>query len=106
MLIDKISKLRRSSFLRHNAIFFFGSVAVGAINYAYYPILGRMMDPTAFGELQVLVSLFLQFTIFLNVLGMITINIVTNYKDSEKAHRMIFEIEKLSAYATLVILVA
>ncbi len=106
MVMSVIHTIKQSSFLKHNAVFFFGSVAVGAINYAYYPILGRMMDPTAFGELQVLVSLFLQFTIFLNVLGMITINIVTNYKDSKKAHRMIFEIEKLSAYAALIILVA
>jgi O-antigen/teichoic acid export membrane protein len=96
--------LRQSSFLKHNAIFFFGSIAVGALNYLYYPVLGRLLPPAAFGEIQVLVSLFLQFTIFLNVLTLITVNIAVNYKDSEKAHRMIFELEKLASYFALALL--
>lgn len=99
-----IDTFRQSSFLRHNAVFFFGSVAVGALNYAYYPILGRLMTPGAFGEIQVLVSLFLQFTIFLNVLGMITVNITANYKDQAKAHRIIFELEKFAAYVSMGVL--
>jgi O-antigen/teichoic acid export membrane protein len=97
--------LKQSNFLRHNAVFFFGSVAVGALNYAYYPILGRLMSPAEFGEIQVLVSLFLQFTIFLNVLGMITINITANYDSTAKAHRMIYELEKLAVFIAMAILV-
>lgn len=101
----KLAKgLTQGSFLRHNIVFFFGSVVVGVINYAYYPVLGRMMDPASFGEIQVLVSFFLQFTIFLNVLSMITVNITTNYIDTKKAHRIIFELEKLAAYGALAIL--
>ena len=96
--MELIRNLKQSSFLKHNAIFFFGSVAVGVLNYAYYPILGRLMEPAAFGELQVLVSLFLQFTIFLNVLGMITVTITANYADKRTAHRVIFELEKLASY--------
>jgi O-antigen/teichoic acid export membrane protein len=99
-----LTKIKQSNFLKHNAVFFFGSVAVGALNYIYYPILGRLLPPAAFGEIQVLVSLFLQFTIFLNVLTLITINIAVNYKDSAKAHRMMFELEKLSSYFALGIL--
>lgn len=102
--MELIRKLKQSSFLKHNAIFFFGSVAVGVLNYAYYPILGRLMEPAAFGELQVLVSLFLQFTIFLNVLGMITVTITANYSDKQTAHRVIFELEKLAAYLAVGIL--
>ncbi len=93
-----IEQVKRSDFLKHNAIFFIGSVAVGALNYAYYPVLGRLMDPAMFGEVQVLISLFLQFTIFLNVLSMITVNITVNHADSQKAHRIIFELEKLAVY--------
>jgi O-antigen/teichoic acid export membrane protein len=103
--MKSIATLRQSKFLRYNAVFFFGSIAVGALNYAYYPILGRLMPPAAFGEIQVLVSLFLQFTIFLNVLSLITVNIAANYNDTEKAHRMIFELEKLSSYVAVGILV-
>ena len=98
-------KIFQSSFLKHNAIFFIGSVLVGALNYAYYPILGRLMSPAEFGEIQVLVSLFLQFTIFLNVLGMITINITANYDSTAKAHRMIYELEKLAVYIAVGILI-
>ena len=99
-----IATLHRSDFLRHNAVFFFGSVVVGALNYAYYPILGRLMEPPAFGEVQVLISLFLQFTILLNVLSMITVNITVNHIESNTAHRIIFELEKLMAYVALIIL--
>jgi O-antigen/teichoic acid export membrane protein len=98
-------KVFQSSFLKHNAIFFIGSVLVGALNYAYYPILGRLMSPVEFGEIQVLVSLFLQFTIFLNVLGMITINITANYDSTAKAHRMIYELEKLAVFIAVGILI-
>lgn len=99
-----LSKIFQSNFLKHNAIFFFGSVLVGALNYAYYPVLGRLMSPADFGEIQVLVSLFLQFTIFLNVLGMITINITANYDSTAKAHRMIYELEKLAVLVAVAIL--
>lgn len=93
--------LKRSSFLKHNAVFFFGSVAVGALNYLYYPILGRLMSPAEFGEVQVVVTLFLQFTIFLNVLSVITVTISVNYKNTKKAHRIMFELEKLASYCVL-----
>lgn len=99
-----IHRFRKSSFLKHNAVFFVGSVVVGALNYLYYPVLGRLMEPAAFGELQVLVSLFLQFTIFLNVLSMMTVTIMAKYTQPNKAHRILFEIEKLAVYCSLGIL--
>jgi O-antigen/teichoic acid export membrane protein len=99
-----IAQLKQSEFLRHNAVFFVGSVFVGILNYLYYPILGRLMDPAEFGEVQTLVSLFLQFTILLNVLSMITVTIVTNYPDKKAAHTMIFELEKITAYLAFALL--
>jgi O-antigen/teichoic acid export membrane protein len=85
-------------------IFLAGSVLVGALNYLYYPLIGRLVSPAAFGEIQTLVSLFLQFTIFLNVLGMITVNIMANYTNKEKAHKLIVELEKFAAYLSLFLL--
>lgn len=99
-----LATLRSSDFLRNNAIFFAGSVLVGALNYLYYPLIGRLVSPATFGEIQTLVSLFLQFTIFLNVLGMITVNIMANYSNKEKAHQMIVELEKFAAYLSLFLL--
>lgn len=59
------------------------------------------MEPAAFGEVQTLVSLFLQFTIFLNVLSMLTVTIVANYANTARAHHVIFELEKLASYVAL-----
>jgi O-antigen/teichoic acid export membrane protein len=51
-------QLRSSDFLRQNAILFVGSLAVSVLNYAYYPVLGRLLKVEEFGEVQVLISLF------------------------------------------------
>lgn len=105
ILVDKFLGLRTSSFFRHNAIFFVGSVGVGALNYLYYPILGRILSPVAFGEVQTLVSFFLQLSIFLTVLGLVTVNISANYEDVPKRNRVIFDLERIALAVSLVLLV-
>jgi O-antigen/teichoic acid export membrane protein len=94
--MDILKRLKQSAFIRHNAIFFFGSVGVGVLNYLYYPVLARLLEPASFGEVQTLVSLFLQLTVFMQVLNMVVVNVVINYKNAEKANRTIFELEKLA----------
>lgn len=106
MVSAVISNLRKSSFLRHNAIFFVGSVAVGVLNYVYYPVLGRLLDIESYGEVQALVSLFLQMTIFLTVLSQVTVNIVANYSDEEQKRRVVFELEKLALMFFSILFVA
>jgi len=88
MFRSVLTAVRSSSFVRHNAIFFFGSVAVGVLNYVYYPILGRMLSVEAYGEVQALVSLFLQMLVFLVVMSQVTINVVANYTDEDKKRRV------------------
>ncbi len=95
--------LRGNQFLRHNAVFFAGSVAVGALNYLYYPVLGRLLTPGTFGEVQTLVSLFLQLGVFLTVISMVIVNIVANYQQP-KRDRFVFEFEKLALLASVVLL--
>lgn len=102
--MELLQRLRHSTFLRHNLIFFIGSVGVGVLNYLYYPILGRLMEPAAFGEVQALVSLFLQFTIFLNVLSMVTVNVVTNYSNRGKLNQVVYELEKIASWLAVGIL--
>jgi len=104
--MDKIRGLRQSPFFRHNAVFFAGSVGVGALNYLYYPILGRMLSPAAFGEVQTLVSFFLQLTIFLTVLGLVTTNISANYENVEQRNRVIFDLERIALVVSFVLLAA
>ncbi|MGH8465889.1 MAG: hypothetical protein ACRER5_17235, partial [Pseudomonas sp.] len=112
-----VQRLRSSDFLRHNLIVFVGSIAISAINYLYYPVLGRLLEPAAFGEVQTVISLFLQVAIFLNVLALLTVNIVTNYDsddesgagnaaDRQKAQQTIFELERMALVVGVVGLLA
>lgn len=101
-----VAPLRRSTFLKHNAIFFVGAAAMGLLNYLYYPVMGRLLPPDRFGEVQALVSLFAQITIFLNVLSLLTVNIVANYSDTARRNRVIMELEKLAIFISGVIVLA
>jgi len=103
--VGMFERARHSRFLRHNSIFFIGAAAVGVLNYLYYPIMGRFLDTVSFGEVQTLISLFLQITIFLSVLGLVTINVVTNYKSVHERNLVVLELEKLGLYFGLVLLV-
>jgi len=94
-----------SDFLRHNIIFFAGSIAVGALNYLYYPIVGHLLTPAVFGEVQTLISLFLQVTIFLSVLGLVTIHIVANYSSDNRKNAVVLEFEKLALYIAIGLLI-
>lgn len=99
-----IRQIRRSQFLRDNAIYLIGSIVVGALNYLYYPVLGRLLPPSAFGEVQTLVSLFLQLSIFLSVLGLVTVNIVANYQDEAERNALVLEFEKLALVISMALL--
>ncbi|HTE58284.1 MAG TPA: oligosaccharide flippase family protein [Verrucomicrobiae bacterium] len=101
-----LQHVKKSEFIRHNAIYFVGSLTIGALNYLYYPVVGRLLQPSAFGEVQTLVSLFLQIGIFMTVLGMLTINIITNYQSSQQRNRVITELEKLSLLIGIVFFAA
>lgn len=101
-----LRQVRKSQFLRDNAIYLIGSIVVGVLNYVYYPVLGRMLAPSAFGEVQTLVSLFLQISIFLSVLGLITVNVVANYQDEQARNAVVLEFEKLAFVISVALLLA
>lgn len=105
LVVRLLTRASRSRFLRHNGIFFFGAAAVGALNYVYYPVIGRLLDPVSFGEVQALISLFLQITIFLSVMGLVTITVVTNYGSAVRRNAVVLELERLGFYAGLLLLV-
>jgi O-antigen/teichoic acid export membrane protein len=100
-----IDRILRSEFVRHNAIYLAAAVVVGGLNYLYYPVLGRLMDPVAFGEIQTLVSLFLQATAYLTVMGLVTVHIVANRSGSRGTNYLLSELEKLATLIGLAVLV-
>lgn len=104
-----LSLLRRvfsSGFIRANSLFFFAALLVGALNYLYYPVLGRMLAPAAFGEVQTLVSLFLQFTAFLSGLSVLAVTLVANARQNKETQAIIIEFERVALVASAGLLLA
>lgn len=104
-MVAKVKALFGGPFFRQNAVFFIGSLLVGGFNYIYYPVLGRLMEPGAYGEVQAVVALFMQLLIFLGVLSQVTVNVVANYTDETHKQRVIFELEKVAFMISLGLLV-
>lgn len=65
-------------FWRNNAIFLAGSLFVAFLNYLYYPVLGRLMDVSNFGEIQALLSIFNLIGMALVAFQIVVINISAN----------------------------
>lgn len=59
-----------------------GSMVVAVLNYLYHPVLSRLMDVAHFGEVQALLSLYLQATAVLGVFGLVALNIFSNQKEN------------------------
>ncbi len=101
-MLTKLSNLAKTmksnDFIRHNAIYFIGSLAISALNYLYYPVLGRLLPLESFGELQVLISLFTQMTIFVTVLTLVSTNIISNETDTDVVNKTVSELEKITLY--------
>lgn len=93
--------LQGNTFLRQNAVFFAGSVVIGATNYLYYPVLGRLLDPIAFGDVQALMAMYMQLALLLTVLSQVSVNVAANYQDESKRLATLFELEKLAFVLSL-----
>ncbi len=101
-------RLQTNEFLRHHLIFFIGSLIAAALNYLFYPILGRLMDVVHFGETQVLVSLFMQTTILFTVTTIVITHIVANdqvLKVKKSNDKVVAEFEKLMIWLSLGIMI-
>ena len=95
---NMFNKVFQDKFLRHNFIFFCGSILVAFFNYLYHPILSRMMDVESFGEVQALISLFLLFSMVIGVFRTIVINIVANAQEIKEKQELILMLQKVGLY--------
>lgn len=68
-------------------------------------MLGRLLKIEAYGEVQILISLFLQLTIFLTVLSQVTVNVIANYKDDATKHKVVFELEKFGLFLSFIVFI-
>jgi len=94
------SAAKNSPFVKHNAIFFLGSMGVAFFNYIYYPILGHMLAPSDFGEVQALLSLFLQGAIFLNIITYLTIHITVNSETETERDATLSSLERFTYFVS------
>ena len=76
----KLRSYLRDDFLRHNVVFFFGSLMVAVLNYLYHPVMSRMLSVEDFGEVQVLFSIFGLVAVPLSIFNIIALNLYTNHK--------------------------
>lgn len=88
-----VKKIRNDRFLKNNIIFFIGSLIVAFLNYLYYPILGRVLSLSSFGEVQVVVTILLQLTIFLTVFSYIVMNVLSNHPDGAERDSLLNKLE-------------
>ncbi len=77
-MVNRLRSIVQDDFIRHNAVFFVGSMLVAVLNYLYHPIMSRMMSVEDFGEVQALFSLLTQLGIPLGIFNMIALNLYTN----------------------------
>ncbi len=93
---SRLFALLRDDFVRHNAVFFVGSMTVAVLNYLYHPIMSRMMSVEDFGEVQVLFSLLSQIGIPLGIFSMIALNLYAN--DHDHTSPSVRQFSLLTAY--------
>jgi O-antigen/teichoic acid export membrane protein len=101
-IVQAVWAARENAFYRHNALFWAASLGVSTLNYLYYPVLGRLLDPTSFGETQTIISFFTQAGAFFQVLGLVSIGIITKYSDERERERLTNEISRLALILSLV----
>lgn len=91
-----VKSFMEQDFIRHNAVFFVGSLAIAVFNYVYYPVISRMVSVPDFGEIQALISIFMQLGIVLTAFGYVVTNIINNTKNSAESVKVIIRLEQLT----------
>jgi O-antigen/teichoic acid export membrane protein len=66
------------------------------LNYIFHPMLGRLLSPTEFGDIQALLSLVAQSAIIFGAFSIIAVNITTNTSDLTLRDAIITELQKIA----------
>lgn len=100
-----IRALLRDKFIVDNATFFTGSMIVAILNYAFHPVMSRLMTAEDFGEVQALISLTYFSSILLTICGTMIVNITANDAacSSMQCNKTVSQIYKLSVYIIVIV---
>jgi O-antigen/teichoic acid export membrane protein len=96
-----IKNLKQDTFLKSYTTYFIGSMIVAVLNYAFHPILGRLMNPSDFGDIQAFISLLAQSAIIFVAFSVVVVNITTNTENSYERNAIISELQKIALWITL-----
>ncbi len=69
---------------------------VAFLNYVFHPILGRLLSPADFGDVQVLISLIAQSAVIFGVFSIMAVNITTNVENQNERDAIITELRKIA----------
>lgn len=100
--MNSLQNIKQDNFLRHNVIFFVGSMIIAVFNYLYYPVIGRLVSVSDFGEIQAIIAIFMQLGIILTAFGYVVTNIINNTRSRQKSEALVIKLEQL----TLILCVA
>lgn len=99
----RVTQYWNDDFLRHNAVFFAGSMLVAVLNYLYHPIVSRMLTVHEFGELQAFLAIASQVGVISGVFGLIILNLRANRAlDVHQQERLVRELYSLALGLTAV----
>lgn len=71
-------------------------MVVAFLNYLFYPVLGRLMAPADFGDVQALISLIAQSAILFGAFSVVAVNITTNTENPLERDAIISELQKIA----------
>jgi O-antigen/teichoic acid export membrane protein len=101
MKADKKNTLLRSV-LTGSLIFYALSGLTSLLNYVYYPAIARLVDTGTYGEIQFLMSLFMQLSVGFVVLNILSIVITAKYTVDHERQKAL---QALNTVATVTILI-
>ena len=71
-------------------------MVVAFLNYMFYPVLGRLLSPADFGDIQALISLITQSSIIFGAFSMIVVNVTINTENPHERDAIITELQKIT----------
>lgn len=104
MVNTLLGKIKTDSVFRNYILFFVGSIGIAFLNYIFHPILGHLLAPADFGELQAFIALVGQSAIIFGAFSVVTVNITANTDDVRERNAILSELQKIALVAGFFVL--
>ncbi|MBI5728482.1 MAG: oligosaccharide flippase family protein [Candidatus Magasanikbacteria bacterium] len=105
LFVSFLRRIANDNFVRHSMVFFTGSFVAAFFSYLYHPVLGRLLSLENFGEVEALLSISTQATVFLTVFANVVIHVVTHEENNEFAAAVIVGLRRVALVITAVVFV-